>query len=99
MFYGGVFFCLLLYRYNMSTSDLPLSAFPETLTVDDLSAIDAAIASGLRVVEFRDRRSEFRSHDDLLRARAFVIARLKAQDGVQRAHSTIVYHRYAGRGY
>lgn len=83
----------------MSTPDLPLSAFPETLTTDDLAAIDAAIASGLRVVEFRDRRSEFRSHDDLLRARAFIVARLKAQNGTKRGASKIVYHHYAGRGY
>ncbi len=83
----------------MSTPDLPLSAFPETLTTDDLAAIDAAIASGLRVVEFRDRRSEFRSHEDLLRARAFIVARLRAQDGVKRRRSAIVYHQYAGRGY
>ena len=83
----------------MSAPNFSPSAFPDALTTDDLAAIDAAIASGLRVVEFRDRRSEFRPHDDLLRARAFVIARLKAQDGVKRARSTIVYHRYAGRGY
>ncbi len=83
----------------MSTPDLPLSAFPETLTSADLVAIDTAIASGLRVVEFRDRRSEFRSHDDLLRARAFIVARLKAQNGTKRDASKIVYHHYAGRGY
>ena len=83
----------------MTSFDFQTSVFPDTLTTDDLAAIDAAIASGLRVVEFRDRRSEFRSHDDLLRARAFIVARLKAQNGTKRDASKIVYHHYAGRGY
>jgi hypothetical protein len=76
-----------------------IDALPPTVTTDDLRAIDIAIATGVNVVEFRDRRTEFRSHNDLLRARAFIIARLNEQGGVKKRRRAFYYVQYAGRGY
>jgi roadblock/LC7 domain-containing protein len=48
-------------------------------TAAQLAALDAAIASGELMVQYDGKRVEYRSMDDLLKARAFVAAQLEAQ--------------------
>lgn len=41
-------------------------------TEEQLEAIEAAIASGTLIVQYSDKRVEYRSFDDLLRARNLI---------------------------
>jgi hypothetical protein len=45
-------------------------------TAAQLAALDAAIASGELMVQYDGKRIEYRSMDDLLRARTFVAAQI-----------------------
>ena len=50
-------------------------------TQTDLDNIDAAIASGHRVVHAEGRRVEYGSVDDMLRARAHIAGQIAAASG------------------
>jgi len=43
-------------------------------TSADLDALDAAIKSGVKVVQFQDRRVEYQSVDDMLKLRSLIAA-------------------------
>ena len=47
---------------------------------DDLAALDAAIKSGERSVAFGDRRVEYRDMSETLKARALIVAELRAAE-------------------
>lgn len=50
-------------------------------STDDLSAVDAAIARGEQRVTYADRTVEYRTVEDLLKAKRLIEAEL-AQDGI-----------------
>ena len=73
--------------------------------IEDLSAMDAARSSGVAEVEFRDRRTRFRSLDELMTSRASLLNALRGlvvvADDLPRKRRNplrIRYIRYA-RGY
>ena len=45
-------------------------------TVQDLIALDKAIAQGVKRVEYHDKNVEYRSLDDMLRIRRIIVASL-----------------------
>lgn len=47
-------------------------------TASDLVAIEAAIASGALSVQFSDRRVQYRTMDELLKARAIIKAQVES---------------------
>ena len=51
---------------------------------DDLAALDAAIKSGERSVAFADRRVEYRDVGEMLKARALIVAELRAAESQPR---------------
>ncbi|MDR0770821.1 MAG: hypothetical protein LBE75_06435 [Burkholderiales bacterium] len=51
-------------------------------TQDDLTRINRAIATGERVVQFSDKRIEYRSIDELIRVRNQIAEELAAGKGV-----------------
>ncbi len=56
------------------------------LTSADIDALDRAIASGELTVRLNDRLITYRSIDELLRARAAILADLAAADSTSRAY-------------
>ncbi|WP_375592190.1 phage head-tail joining protein [Chitiniphilus eburneus] len=64
-------------------------------TADQLARLEAAIAKGERVVQYDGRRVEYRTIDELIRARDEIRAALASQDG-PRSRVIRLYH--AGKG-
>lgn len=50
-------------------------------TTADLEALDKAIASGTLAVQYGDRRVQYRSMDELIKARAHVAGQIAASAG------------------
>jgi len=65
-----------------------------TVTRDDINTIDRAIAKGERVVRYADRTVEYRSIDELIKAKQ---AMLSALDKPGRSRISRVFH--AGKGF
>lgn len=55
-------------------------------TSADIDAIDRAIASGELMVRFSDRQVQYRSLDELLKARAAIQAEIAGADATSRAY-------------
>ena len=51
-------------------------------TQSDLDKLDAAIASGYRRVQFKDRTVEYRDTDQMLKARKLIVADLSGKKKV-----------------
>ena len=64
-------------------------------TEDDLSRIEKAIAKGVRVVQFADRRVEYGSMPDLLRARSEIQRALATMEG---SRPRIIRYAHGGKG-
>jgi hypothetical protein len=62
----------------------------------NLDALDAAIAKGEKRVSFGDRTVEYRSLDEMLRARGVIQAELDNAAVVERPRQRLAYH--AGKG-
>lgn len=54
------------------------------LSQADLDAIEAAIVKGERVVQYADRRVEYRDVDQMVKAAAYARAQIQAAGGVTR---------------
>jgi hypothetical protein len=66
-------------------------------TKTDLDAIDRAIASGARVVQFADHRTEFRSIEELYAARDKIAAEIAINEN-QRMPPRIRRIAHGGKG-
>lgn len=53
-------------------------------TITDLAAVEAAIASGELSVQYADRRVQYRSIDELMRARETIANELNTASGLRR---------------
>ncbi|MCW5319638.1 hypothetical protein D5039_00110 [Verminephrobacter aporrectodeae subsp. tuberculatae] len=67
------------------------------ITQQDIDHIDRAIARGERVVRFADRQVEFRSMDELIKARNAMLTELSRAANPGRSRITRIYH--AGKGF
>ncbi|MBI3143811.1 MAG: hypothetical protein HYZ18_00790 [Pseudogulbenkiania sp.] len=65
-------------------------------TQPQLDAIERALARGERVVQYADRRVEYRSVDELIRLRDTIKRDLAAQNGQQGSRMVRLYH--GGKG-
>jgi len=70
-----------------------------SFTQQDLEAIKRAIASGELVVQFSDRRVQYRSMDELLKARGVIEAELSVLENAGRQRSRVSRLFHAGRGF
>lgn len=66
------------------------------ITQQDIDKIDRAIARGESVVRFADRTVEFRSVDELIKAKQAMQAELSKATNPRRSRVTRLYH--AGKG-
>lgn len=66
------------------------------ITQKDIDRIDRAIAKGERVVRFSDRSVEYRSVDELIKAKNEMLTELN-KSGKRRSRVVRLYH--AGKGF
>lgn len=66
------------------------------ITQQDIDKIDRAIAKGERIVRFADRTVEYRSVDELIKAKNALLAELSKATSPRRARVRRIYH--AGKG-
>lgn len=67
------------------------------ITQQDIDKIDRAIAKGESVVRFADRTVEYRSVDELIKAKNAMQAELSKAMNSRRSRVTRIYH--AGKGF
>lgn len=67
------------------------------ITQQDIDKIDRAIAKGESVVRFADRTVEYRSVDELIKAKNVMLAELSKATNPRRSRVTRIYH--AGKGF
>ena len=67
------------------------------ITQQDIDKIDRAIAKGESVVRFADRTVEYRSVDELIKAKNAMLAELSKTTTPRRSRVTRIYH--AGKGF
>lgn len=67
------------------------------ITQSDIDRINAAIAKGEHIVRFADRMVEYRSVDELIKARNAMAAELTKTQNPRRSKIVRIYH--AGKGY
>lgn len=67
------------------------------LTAEDIDTLDRAISSGERIVRFADRTVEYRSIDELIKARNAIESELITAQTPRRARVSRLYH--AGKGF
>lgn len=67
------------------------------ITQQDIDKIDRAIAKGESVVRFADRTVEYRSVDELIKAKNAMQAELSKAMNPRRSRVTRIYH--AGKGF
>lgn len=67
------------------------------ITQQDIDKIDRAIAKGESVVRFADRTVEYRSVDELIKAKNVMLAELSKATHPRRSRVTRIYH--AGKGF
>jgi hypothetical protein len=65
-------------------------------TQQDLDAINKAIARGERVIQYADRRVEYRNISELIAARNLAISDLSSQNGRAKPRQHRLFH--AGKG-
>lgn len=63
----------------------------------DIDALNAALKNGERVVKSDGVLVEYRSVDDIIRARDSLVAQMAAESGVVRPRQTVIVH--GGRGF
>lgn len=67
------------------------------ITQQDIDKINHAIAKGESVVRFADRTVEYRSVDELIKAKNAMLAELSKATNPRRSRVTRIYH--AGKGF
>lgn len=67
------------------------------ITQSDIDKINQAIAKGEHIVRFADRMVEYRSVDELIKARNAMTAELAKAQNPRRSRTVRIYH--AGKGY
>lgn len=67
------------------------------ITQSDIDRINKAIAKGEHIVKFADRSVEYRSVDELIKARNSMITELTKAQNPRRSRIARIYH--AGKGF
>lgn len=67
------------------------------ITQNDIDKINQAIAKGEHIVRFADRMVEYRSVDELIKAKNVMVAELAKAQNPRRARTVRIYR--AGKGY